>query len=1167
MKNFFGGFAIMTMTTTTVDIKESTMNDKKPMQYQKDAIEALDTYFTFGKSEAQNGLLVMPTGSGKTFTLVNWLLDRAVSKGYCVLWMVHRQELVEQAKTTFREQSPLLKTHGMEKIKIIPVSGGHYNISQAVGGNIYVCNIASVANKHGMRHIPRMLKAGKEKLIVVIDEAHHAVMPSYRKVLEKITEINPNRILIGLTATPTRMQEDDRARLQKIFEINANRREGKGKRGFIHEVTLKELLKKNMLAKPIYKKLETQIDGDAEFLPTKEDKDYFDKFGELSEAIKDQLANSSRRNTIIVDEYLKNRTKYGKTLVFAVNQAHCKTLCKEFTKAGVRADYCISSEPDSRQAIKEFKESKLGKDELEVLINVQILTEGSDVPDIQTIFMTRQTNSDSLYMQMIGRGLRGVEAKGTEYLYIVDFHDMWEKFIVGLDPRGLFEDTNVPEDDSPKPPVKEPLILVPWALILRIYDTMKSNMLGLSHTEVYPHGWYAVTDEDGEDKNVLVFDSQRNGYQNIADNAQEIMDKEFSAQDCQEEYFDTETPPNIDDVRLVVNALKENGTMPDYYTFEQRDAIDARKIAAKIIEEDMRPSESDRHLEQVYQENPVSQQIYRTYSMFVDNVYDAIKTLKGGGEVRPKQEIISRDERGDYEIIPDYFDLPKLMDEVIKENAILSPAIVPIIRWTKKPLRLYFGLCRSFPDGRCDILINQLLSSSQTPVEVLKYLIYHELLHANGFWRHDDKFRSEEWKYPNSAEHDGYLDSLALNFNIEDKYGRSNSQAARTTNNDAPKEAFQESAGRGESAPSAESFGKPASVSQRADKELPKTEFREDIDEISEKYDALLSQTPGDSKINMNYLEEIVSAITAFGASFYSMDKATAKYVLDKYHTLMDRLDKKDRAYDFYAAFDCYLLGRYEEYMSLMGKYMERYFAENGSFDYEWSQRNIFDVIDFVNADDPKGDYDDLLYGLLRVVKKLSPGSALEKQLEVNLPDVDSAKLEEELLEILKIDGKWALADFYLGKIYFNKQFWEKAIAHYEKAFASEVVPKPCIDYFDLGFSYNETKKIPQAIAAYEKCLAIAPDYPMANNNIGHCYEHSGEDDKALEFYDKSIAAYEASRDGDAPLFYRNKFYLLSKMGKDKAALAFAEANPKYFKTKYFQQTLDRMRRKGEALK
>ena len=189
-----------------IDTKASQADGRKPlMPYQQEAIDRLKAFFDLtGKAEgAQSGMLVMPTGSGKTFTTVTWLLSQGVAQGYRVIWLVHRQELVEQTFREFCKLAPTLADYGVPRVKLLPVSGKHATMSMAVGNDITVASILSVASKNGMRHIRRMLgNPGKEKLVVVIDEAHHAAMPSYQKVLKRMQRINPHLVLLGLTATP-----------------------------------------------------------------------------------------------------------------------------------------------------------------------------------------------------------------------------------------------------------------------------------------------------------------------------------------------------------------------------------------------------------------------------------------------------------------------------------------------------------------------------------------------------------------------------------------------------------------------------------------------------------------------------------------------------------------------------------------------------------------------------------------------------------------------------------------------------------------------------------------------------------------------------------------------------------------------------------------------------
>lgn len=762
--------------TQPLDLQRMELDNKQLHKHQIEATDAMDKYFNLlgANRGSESGLLVMPTGSGKTFTAVNWLLDRAVANGYKIIWFVHRQELVDQADYTFRKQAPLLLSHGKSKLRVLPISGGHFSMSMASRYDIYVCCIASAASKNGMRYIRRMMgEAGKEKLVVVVDEAHHAVSPSYQKVIKKITEINPNRILLGLTATPTRMQEYEKIKLFKTFEADKN--------GFVYQVSLKELLANGFLAQPIYKRVETKINGEVEFNITPEDEAYYEKFGELSERILEQLAKSSFRNEVIVKEYIANRKKYGKTLVFAVNRLHAVTLKKAFEDKEVVCDYCISGEPGTQEKIRAFKEGKY-----EVLINVQILTEGSDVPDIQTIFLTRQTNSDSLLMQMIGRGLRGEDAGGTKFAYIVDFHDTWEKFNFWLDPKKLLEvEFGDIIEDEPKGEVigseedidenadhEEKNELGPkvnlWDLYLKIYGSMKSNAMGLSNKEIFPHGWYSVVDENGEDTKVLVFDNQLQGYNEIEANTDELLNGKPEAQRVIKDYFDCETNlPKSDEMQLILDTLYEVEEMPPYYTFIERDMVDPKKIAKNLIEMDLKRSEEEYYLKNKYDSTPIIRELYKNFYMFKKSIEQAIITITEGTS---DTEIISIDEREEFNIIENYYDLNKLLKEVVDEARSknwFSVEVLPEIRWSRKPLLTYYGLCTSYEDGSYSITVNKLLSSPNVPVETVKYLIYHELLHAAGYWNHDKKFREQEWKYPNSEEHDGVLNELFIRYHME----------------------------------------------------------------------------------------------------------------------------------------------------------------------------------------------------------------------------------------------------------------------------------------------------------------------------------------------------------------------------------------------------------------
>ena len=764
----------MESASLIIDVRNSSQDNRSLMMpHQKDAVDALNRRFDLSGAarKPQNGLLVMPTGSGKTYTAVHWLLNSGVAKGYRIVWLAHRQELIYQTETEFRRQAPSLAQYGVKRLGVIPVSGADYKMSMACDMDVNICCIQSVANPYGFRFIKRMLgREGRRKLIVVIDEAHHAVSPSYRKVLTQITKLNHDRILLGLTATPTRMQEDERNRLISMFDAH---------NGFVYEVKLKDLIRNGYLAKPLYQRVNTNITADAEYDLSDEDRAFFLQYGELSERLKDNIAKSSQRNQAIVKHYLGNREKYGKTLVFAVNKLHAQTLREEFFKAQVPCEYVISGEPGAQKTIARFKAN-----EFRVLINVQILTEGSDVPDIHAVFLTRETNSDVLLMQMIGRSLRGEAAGGTKEAYIVDFHDKWSAMLFWLDPKSLDVFTadgnaELPEYEmKPASPDRNAvdeeeaadsgnLTKMPNLneLYMKLYHSMRAYVTAKSDNARLPFGWYSVVNENGEDDTVLVYDHQLPGYETLKKNGVSYVENGYTPGRVSWLIFPDETaaPPERD-IALILDTIRDTGEMPVFYTFEARDALDVHVIARRMSELNMDEKKRDYWLKAMYDKSPILQALYKTFFMFRYSVLQAAREKKDS-------EIQTLDEREDLKIVPDYYILDELLDEVIRENPWLSREGIESVGWSSVIVRRWFGLCQRWDLGEnksiYDIQINRILSSPQIDREIIKYLLYHEMLHKSGYWEHDIVFREKEWAYPNSEEWDGVLDSMSLKYKLD----------------------------------------------------------------------------------------------------------------------------------------------------------------------------------------------------------------------------------------------------------------------------------------------------------------------------------------------------------------------------------------------------------------
>ena len=163
---------------------------------------------------------------------------------------------------------------------------------------------------------------------------------------------------------------------------------------------------------------------------------------DLPQHIVTQLANNNARNRKITDYYIDNKDVYGKTIIFADRYDQCDIISKKLNKSGVSADVMYSHQSNERNAevLKKFRNN-----ELEVLVNIKMLTEGTDVPDVDTVFITRQTTSIISMTQMVGRALRGPKFGGKPDAYLVFFQDDWQKAInwVVWDPETWVPTTEV----------------------------------------------------------------------------------------------------------------------------------------------------------------------------------------------------------------------------------------------------------------------------------------------------------------------------------------------------------------------------------------------------------------------------------------------------------------------------------------------------------------------------------------------------------------------------------------------------------------------------------------------------------------------------------------------------------------------------------------------------
>ena len=611
-------------------------NPRMLYEHQIDAMRKLDE---INKKDGFKSILVLPTGGGKTLTAVYWLLKNAVDKGKKILWIAHRHLLLEQAADTFALNAYSKDMINRTKFKCRIISGEHDKpIHIKPDDNILICGKDSIIRN--LDYLSDWLDG--EDIYLIIDEAHHAVARSYRKIIDYIYDNAKSVKMLGLTATPERTSENERGALYKLFSDN-----------IVYSVDLNELINKGILAKPIFDEHTTNQHFAGE-LGVK-DIQMIQNFDRLPEYISEYIAANKERNAFIVDTYIKNKEKYGQTLVFAVNQDHAIALAALFNKSGVKEDYIISSvrdmitgitisNKDNDRKIEQYKKGKL-----EVLINVNILTEGTDLPQTHTVFLARPTTSKILMTQMVGRALRGEKAGGTKEAYIVSFIDDWKDKIAWESPKSLLEDEWQPDDKSNEHQ-KNQVHLIAISLIEEFArmadDTVDTSIFDkIPSIERIPLGMYLFETFQGSHQ-ILVYNSNDEIYKNLISDLPNIfktfdVDSEEIPEDeleqmvnyCRDYYFigDDFPPFSEKDIRLLLQFYAEKVTVPRFVPLSEidRNKLDAAVVAKKIREADMRHSEEVAYIQKIWDEEDILRIYYSSLLFFKNQVQIEMDRLDG----------------------------------------------------------------------------------------------------------------------------------------------------------------------------------------------------------------------------------------------------------------------------------------------------------------------------------------------------------------------------------------------------------------------------------------------------------------------------------------------------------------------------------------------------------
>lgn len=611
-------------------IAKKGTNPRSPYNHQKDAMAKLSL---IDKEESFSTLVVLPTGGGKTYTASTWLLKNAIDKKKKILWIAHRQMLLDQAAESFQrfayaEAMPHISEF---TYRIVSGSSNHdRSIDISPRDNILILSKDSIGRNLSV--LDNWLK-GENEVYCVIDEAHHATAKTYRKIIKYVEMRVPNMKLLGLTATPFRTAKEEEGLLSKIFKdgVDESGNVVKGDLGITYQIGLKELINARILSTPIFECKYTEEDYGADLgLDALE---HIQRLDVLPEELATEIASSAARNKLIVDTYVNKAKEYGQTIVFAVNINHAIALNKLFSKAGVKSDYIVSdirdattgviiSREDNERKLQQYRDGKL-----QVLINVNILTEGVDLPQTKTVFLARPTVSKILMTQMVGRALRGTAAGGTAKAYIVSFVDQWNENIAWCNPASLFNGENDFEENEVER-TKRQISMIAISKIEE-FASMLDDSIDTSALEKvpfeqrFPIGMYAFTYLDGMDISyqVMVYDSTKESYEQLMESLPELFssygleDEEYLSNEmleeleeqCRSTYFCGDMVPPYEK-RDIINILKyyaQKEEAPEFYTFDDIDTrrLDPSVIAKHIYDEDMGERQRNEYINSLWESN------------------------------------------------------------------------------------------------------------------------------------------------------------------------------------------------------------------------------------------------------------------------------------------------------------------------------------------------------------------------------------------------------------------------------------------------------------------------------------------------------------------------------------------------------------------------------------
>ena len=339
-----------------------TASNIKPNFMQRKALKELNRYRAVGTSRA---LVVAAAGSGKTYLAAFDALNFNPKR---LLYIVHEGSILKKSLETFCEVFGKSVTYGM-------FSGEHKELDAdfVFATNITMCKSLELFAKNEFDYI-------------IIDECHHATAETYKKI---ISYFEPE-FLLGLTATPERMDNQD---VFELFDQNVP-----------YELRLRDAIINELVVPFKYYGIRDQL------------VDYGLSKSEERKMIA-QLANEAHIE--FISAQIESRRSQGKlkALAFCRNVTHARMMCEAMGERYKTA--YLTGRNDIGERIRAYNDLQSEEADLEILFTVDILNEGVDIPGVNMVLFLRPTESSTIFIQQLGRGLRKYNNK--PYVTVLDF--------------------------------------------------------------------------------------------------------------------------------------------------------------------------------------------------------------------------------------------------------------------------------------------------------------------------------------------------------------------------------------------------------------------------------------------------------------------------------------------------------------------------------------------------------------------------------------------------------------------------------------------------------------------------------------------------------------------------------------------------------------------------